>query len=132
MVSKPKDTRVMTLTTQSTRLPQLAMAHVKSGVVGWMMSSISRELKIERDHGISIIVIAFWTFETFKYYYTVIDAPGHHDFIKNMITGNSQDDCAVLIIDSTTSFFEVEISKDGQTREHALLAYTLGVKQMIC
>ncbi|KAH7521707.1 hypothetical protein FEM48_Zijuj07G0061300 [Ziziphus jujuba var. spinosa] len=71
-------------------------------------------------------------FETFKYYCTVIDDPGHRDFIKNMITGNSLADCAVLIIDSSTSCFEVGISKDGQTREHALLAYTHGVKQMIC
>ncbi|CAI5480016.1 unnamed protein product [Closterium sp. Yama58-4] len=71
-------------------------------------------------------------FETNKYYCTVIDAPGHRDFIKNMITGTSQADCAVLIIDSTTGGFEAGISKDGQTREHALLAFTLGVKQMIC
>ncbi|URE00777.1 Elongation factor 1-alpha [Musa troglodytarum] len=62
----------------------------------------------------------------------IIDAPGHRDFIKNMITGTSQADCAVLIIDSTTGGFEAGISKDGQTREHALLAFTLGVKQMIC
>ncbi|KAL5701621.1 hypothetical protein ACHQM5_026938 [Ranunculus cassubicifolius] len=54
------------------------------------------------------------------------------DFIKNMITGTSQADCAVLIIDSTTGGFEAGISKDGQTREYALLAFTLGVKQMIC
>ncbi|KAF8670424.1 hypothetical protein HU200_050725 [Digitaria exilis] len=69
---------------------------------------------------------------TNKYYCTVIDAPGHRDFIKNMITGTSQADCAVLIIDSTTGGFEAGISKDGQTREHALLAFTLGVRQMIC
>jgi elongation factor 1-alpha len=49
-----------------------------------------------------------------------------------MITGTSQADCAVLIIDSTTGGFEAGISKDGQTREHALLAFTLGVRQMIC
>ncbi|KAI3894242.1 hypothetical protein MKX03_021832 [Papaver bracteatum] len=49
-----------------------------------------------------------------------------------MITGTSQVDCVVLIIDSTTGGFEAGISKDGQTREHALLAFTLGVKQMIC
>ncbi|KAF9595410.1 hypothetical protein IFM89_000328 [Coptis chinensis] len=49
-----------------------------------------------------------------------------------MITGTSQADCAVLIIDSTTGGFEVGFLKDGQTREHALLAFTLGVKQMIC
>merc|ERR1711937_348977 len=60
-----------------------------------------------------------------------IDAPGHRDFIKNMITGTSQADCGVLIIASGTGEFEAGISKNGQTREHALLAYTLGVKQLI-
>ena len=59
------------------------------------------------------------------------DAPGHRDFIKNMITGTSQADCAILIIAAGTGEFEAGISKDGQTREHALLAYTLGVKQLI-
>ena len=81
---------------------------------------------------VQIPVIALWKFETKKYYCIVIDAPGHRDFIKNMITGTSQADCAILIIDSTTGGFEAGISKDGQTREHALLAFTLGVRQMIC
>ena len=58
-----------------------------------------------------------------KYHVTVIDAPGHRDFIKNMITGTSQADCAILIIAGGTGEFEAGISKDGQTREHALLAY---------
>merc|ERR1712099_72903 len=70
-------------------------------------------------------------FLTKKYDVTIIDAPGHRDFIKNMITGTSQADCAVLIIAASTGEFEAGISKNGQTREHALLAYTLGVKQMI-
>ena len=61
----------------------------------------------------------------------MLDAPGHRDFIKNMITGTSQADCAILIIAGGTGEFEAGISKDGQTREHALLAYTLGVKQLI-
>jgi len=88
------------------------------------------KLKAERERGITID-IALWKFETTKYYVTVIDAPGHRDFIKNMITGTSQADCAILIIAAGTGEFEAGISKDGQTREHALLAYTLGVRQII-
>lgn len=87
-------------------------------------------LKAERERGITID-IALWKFETPKFYYTVIDAPGHRDFIKNMITGTSQADVAVLVIASGAGEFEAGISKDGQTREHALLAFTLGVKHMI-
>jgi len=88
------------------------------------------KLKAERERGITID-IALWKFETEKYYVTIIDAPGHRDFIKNMITGTSQADCAVLIVAAGTGEFEAGISKEGQTREHALLAYTLGVKQLI-
>jgi elongation factor 1-alpha len=88
------------------------------------------KLKAERERGITID-IALWKFETSKYYFTIIDAPGHRDFIKNMITGTSQADCAILVIASPAGEFEAGISKTGQTREHALLAYTLGVKQMI-
>merc|ERR1711963_631458 len=88
------------------------------------------KLKAERERGITID-IALWKFETPKYYVTIIDAPGHRDFIKNMITGTSQADCAVLIVAAGVGEFEAGISKNGQTREHALLAYTLGVKQLI-
>jgi elongation factor 1-alpha len=88
------------------------------------------KLKAERERGITID-IQLMNFTTSKYHVTIIDAPGHRDFIKNMITGTSQADCAVLIIASSTGEFEAGISKNGQTREHALLAYTLGVKQMI-
>merc|ERR1712170_89578 len=88
------------------------------------------KLKAERERGITID-IALWKFETNKYYFTIIDAPGHRDFIKNMITGTSQADCAVLIVAAGVGEFEAGISKNGQTREHALLAFTLGVKQLI-
>jgi len=88
------------------------------------------KLKAERERGITID-IALWKFETAKYVYTIIDAPGHRDFIKNMITGTSQADVAILIIAAGTGEFEAGISSNGQTREHALLAFTLGVKQMI-
>ena len=88
------------------------------------------KLKAERERGITID-IALWKFETNNYYFTIIDAPGHRDFIKNMITGTSQADAALLVVAANVGEFEAGISKDGQTREHALLAYTLGVKQMI-
>ena len=87
-------------------------------------------LKAERERGITIN-ISLTQFETDKYHYTIIDAPGHRDFIKNMITGTSQADCAVLVISSQAGEFEAGIAKEGQTKEHALLAYTLGVKQMV-
>uniref|UniRef100_A0A8C7K555 Elongation factor 1-alpha n=3 Tax=Salmoninae TaxID=504568 RepID=A0A8C7K555_ONCKI len=83
------------------------------------------KLKAERERGITID-ISLWKFETSRYYVTIIDAPGHRDFIKNMITGTSQADCAVLIVAAGVGEFEAGISKNGQTREHALLAYTLG------
>lgn len=93
----------------------------------WVMD----KLKAERERGITID-IALWKFQTEKYYFTIIDAPGHRDFIKNMITGTSQADVAILVIASGVGEFEAGFGKNGQTREHALLAYTLGVRQMIC
>ncbi|KAF7477652.1 hypothetical protein GHT09_011295 [Marmota monax] len=88
------------------------------------------KLKAEHECGITI-VISRWKFETSKYYVTIINAPGHRDFIKNMIIGTSHADCAVLIVAAGIGEFEAGISKNGQTREHALLACTLGVKQLI-
>jgi len=88
------------------------------------------KLKAERERGITID-IALWKFQSEKRIFTIIDAPGHRDFIKNMITGTSQADAAILMIASDAGGFEAGFSKEGQTREHALLAQTMGVKQMI-
>ena len=88
------------------------------------------KLKAERERGITID-IALWKFQTEKFNFTVIDAPGHRDFIKNMITGTSQADVCILVVAAGTGEFEAGIGKEGQTREHALLAYTMGIKQCI-
>ena len=86
----------------------------------WVMD----DLKEERERGVTID-IAHRRFDTQKYYFTIIDAPGHRDFVKNMITGTSQADAAVLVVSAAEGVQE-------QTREHIFLARTLGVNQLIC
>jgi len=81
------------------------------------------ELKEERERGVTID-IAHKDFQTQKYYFTIIDAPGHRDFVKNMITGASQADAAVLVC-------SVKEGPQQQTKEHAFLAKVLGIKQII-
>jgi elongation factor 1-alpha len=85
----------------------------------WVMD----HLKEERERGLTIDV-AHRKFETDKYYFTIIDAPGHRDFVKNMITGTSQADAAVLVVGAAEGV-------QAQTREHVYLARTLGVEQLI-
>ncbi|OSX75725.1 hypothetical protein BU14_0224s0023 [Porphyra umbilicalis] len=89
------------------------------------------KLKAERERGITID-IALWKFETDKYNFTHHRRSRHRDFIKNMITGTSQADLAILVIASPPGEFEAGISQNGQTREHALLAYTLGCQADDC
>jgi len=92
----------------------------------WVMD----KLKAERERGVTID-ISLCNIQTARFNISIIDAPGHRDFIKNMITGTSQADCALLIISAGTGEFEAGMDKRGQTREHILLAYSLGVKQLI-
>ena len=102
----------------------------ETGKASFKYAWVLDKLKAERERGITID-IALWKFQSASRIFTIIDAPGHRDFIKNMITGTSQADAAVLMIASDVGGFEAGFSKDGQTREHALLAQTMGVKQMI-
>ncbi len=60
--------------------------------------------------------------------FTFIDTPAHKDYMKNMITGISQADCAVLMISAVKGEFETGMSEDGQTRDQAIICYTLGIK----
>ncbi len=91
----------------------------ESFALAWIMDKV----KEERERGLTIDV-AHKRFDTDKYYFTVIDAPGHRDFVKNMITGTSQADAAILVVAAPEGVM-------AQTKEHAWLARTLGVKQMI-
>ena len=88
------------------------------------------EASDERERGVTID-IAFKSFSTKTKNILALDAPGHQDFIPNMIAGTSAADAALLVIDSGLNSFSAGFYKDGQTKEHALLAKTLGVSQLI-
>jgi elongation factor 1-alpha len=106
---------------------EAALMNRRSFKYAWVLD----KLMAERERGITIDV-SMQNFETPNRCYTIIDSPGHRDFIHNMINGSSHADCALLIVDSSPGAFENGFSKDGQTREHALLASALGVPRMIC
>jgi len=85
----------------------------------WVMDN----LKEERERGITIDV-AHRRFDTDKYYFTIVDCPGHRDFVKNMITGASQADAALLVVAANDGVM-------AQTKEHVFLSQTLGINQLI-
>lgn len=95
----------------------------EKGKESFAFAWIFDNLKEERERGVTIDV-AHKRFDTDKYYVTIIDAPGHRDFVKNMITGTSQADAAILVVAAPEGVM-------AQTKEHMFLARTLGVKQLI-
>ncbi len=127
-VDHGKSTTVGRLMLETGHIPEHLIENLKEeaeekGKGGFEFAYVMDNLKEERERGVTID-IAHKEFDTDNYYFTVIDAPGHRDFVKNMITGTSQADAAVLVVDA----------KDGvmaQTKEHMFLARTLGVGQMI-
>jgi len=98
----------------------------RSSNYAWVFDQLAAERKL----GITMD-ISLQSFESSKYKFNIIDTPGQRDFIKEMITGTSQADVALLVVDSSKGSYELGIDHNGQTREHGLLAYTLGVKQMV-
>ncbi|XP_053550544.1 eukaryotic peptide chain release factor GTP-binding subunit ERF3A isoform X1 [Bombina bombina] len=96
----------------------------------WYLSWALDTNQEERDKGKTVEVGRAY-FETEKKHFTILDAPGHKSFVPNMIGGASQADLAVLVISARKGEFETGFEKGGQTREHAMLAKTAGVKHLI-
>ncbi|ADN50097.1 translation elongation factor EF-1 subunit alpha [Vulcanisaeta distributa] len=102
----------------------------KMGKEDFVYAWVTDRLKEERERGVTIEAMHVG-FETPKYFITIIDLPGHRDFVKNMIVGASQADAALLVVSARPGEFETGIGPQGQTREHLFLAATLGIRQII-
>ena len=127
-VDHGKSTSVGRLLFDSGNVSEQVMRKLKDkasdlGKAGFEFAYVMDNLKEEQERGVTID-LAHKKFESDKYYFTIIDAPGHKDFIKNMITGASQADAAVLVVAANDGI-------NSQTREHAYLSKVLGVNQMI-
>ena len=129
-VDHGKSTTVGRLLYDTGNVDEQAMKKLKEkaqqlGKSGFEFAFVMDNLKEEQERGVTID-LAHKRFDTDKYYFTIIDAPGHKDFIKNMITGASQADCAVLVVSGNTG--------DGvqaQTIEHLRLSKIFGVGQLL-
>ena len=96
----------------------------------WYLSWALDTNQEERDKG-KTVEVGRACFETERKHFTILDAPGHKSFVPNMIGGASQADLAVLVISARKGEFETGFEKGGQTREHAMLAKTAGVKHLV-
>jgi len=112
------------------KLEELRKVAQELGKETFEFAYVMDRLKEERMRGLTID-IAHEKFETKKYYITIIDCPGHRDFVKNMITGAKQADAAVLVVSARPGEAEIGLSPEGQTTEHIILAKVLGIKQFI-
>ncbi|MBT4935915.1 translation elongation factor EF-1 subunit alpha [Candidatus Woesearchaeota archaeon] len=127
-VDHGKSTSVGRLLFDSGNIDEQAMRKLKEkaeqlGKSGFEFAFVMDNLKEEQERGVTID-LAHKRFDTDKYYFTIIDAPGHRDFIKNMITGASQADCAVLVVAANDGV-------NAQTIEHLKLSKIFGVGQLI-
>lgn len=127
-VDHGKSTTVGRLMFDSGNVPEQAMRKLKEkaaelGKSGFEFAFVMDGLKEEQERGVTID-LAHKKFESEKYDFTIIDAPGHRDFVKNMITGASQADAAVLVVAANDGI-------NAQTKEHIFLSRTLGVEQLI-
>jgi len=102
----------------------------KMGKEDFAFAWILDRFKEERERGVTIEATHVG-FETNKLFITIIDLPGHRDFVKNMIVGASQADAALFVISARPGEFEAAIGPQGQGREHLFLIRTLGIQQLV-